>query len=309
MKGWENMELVILAAGMGSRFGGLKQIEPIDEYNNFIVDYSIYDAIEAGFDKVVFIIKKENYEIFKETIGNRIANKIKVSYVFQELDQLPSNIKLPLNRIKPWGTAHAVLAAKDEVSDSFVIINADDYYGKDAYKVAFNYLKSLKATDVGKYANVAFEASKTLTENGSVKRGVCKIDEQGNLKEIIESSLETKDGKIIATPLDEAKDSFIIANNQLVSMNMFIFTKDIFKHLEERFSYYYQKSNDPLKFEYLIPEVVSDLMNENLASVKVLKTTSTWLGVTYYQDKELVYKSLKVLVDKGFYKKGLWTEN
>ncbi len=300
------MDLVILAAGMGSRFGGLKQIEPIDDYNNFIIDYSIYDAIEAGFDKVVFIIKKENYEIFKNTIGKRISSKIKTEYVFQDLYDVPNEIKVPKNRTKPWGTAHAILAAKNVVNSNFVIINADDYYGKDAFKVASEYIKSLSPNAKGQYANVAFEASKTLTENGSVKRGVCKTDKNGHLTQIIESSLEKNGDLIEAKPLDENIESFKIALNHLVSMNMFIFTLDIFAHLKDKFVTHYQNSNDSLSFEYLIPTVVSELIEENKATVKVLRTSATWLGVTYREDKENVCKSLKELVDSGQYKKGLW---
>lgn len=300
------MNLVILAAGLGSRFGGLKQIEPMDDYGNFIIDYSIYDAIEAGFDNVCFIIKEEILEDFKNTIGKRIENKIHVEYAFQK-NELPEGFVVPSDRVKPWGTGHAILSAGNVIDDSFVIINADDYYGKDAFKVAANYIRSLDKNAVGKYANVAFEAGKTITENGSVKRGVCFKDENGFLTNIIESSLvATDNNKIIATPLDETKKEFLIDADQLVSMNMFIFTKDIFKHLKEKFVTFLNEQEDMKSCEYLIPTVVADLIDEKQATVEVLSTTSTWYGVTYYQDKDSVYNALKKMTDEGKYKKGLW---
>ena len=302
------MELVILAAGMGSRFGGLKQIEPIDEYNNFIIDYSIYDAIEAGFDCVTFIIKKEIYEDFKETIGKRVENKIKTKYAFQELDDLPTGFILPSNRKKPWGTAHAILAAKDVIEDNFIIINADDYYGKDAFKVAAKYLKSLKETDTGKYANVVYQVKNTITENGSVKRGLCLVDDNNNFKEMIESDIEKdSNGQIIATSLDNPNRKFVLQGNEPVSMNMFVFTKDILTYLNDRFiTFLNANSNNIFSCEYLIPTVVSELFAEGKVTLSLLDTNSIWYGVTYKQDKQEVVNALKALVDDNQYIKGLW---
>lgn len=301
------MELVILAAGMGSRFGGLKQIEPIDEYNNFIIDYSIYDAIEAGFDCVTFIIKKEMYADFKKTIGKRIESKIKVKYAFQELDDLPEGFTLPINRNKPWGTAHAILAARHVIEDNFIIINADDYYGKDAYKVAANYLRNLKETDTGKYANVVYQVKNTITENGSVKRGLCLVDDNNNFKEMVESSIEKNvDGIIEAVALDDKNRKFILNGSEPVSMNMFVFTKDILNHLENKFITFLKNNINDNSSEYLIPTVVSELFNENKASLTLLNTSSIWYGVTYKEDKKEVVNALKELVDNKQYTLGLW---
>ena len=304
----KDITLVILAAGMGSRFGGLKQIEPIDEYNNFIIDYSIYDAIEAGFDCVTFIIKEENYIDFKESIGKRIESKIKTKYAFQKVEDIPTSFKLSVNRSKPWGTAHAILAARNIIEDNFVIINADDYYGKDAFKVAANYLRSLSKHDSGKYANVVYQVQNTITENGSVKRGLCLTGETGEFKEMVESSIERNDNnQIIATSLDNPNRIFILKGNEPVSMNMFIFTKDILSHLENRFlDFLNQNIDNQLSCEYLIPTVVSELFEEHKVTLTLLDTTSIWYGVTYKEDKEEVVSSLKELVNKALYTKGLW---
>ena len=302
------MELVILAAGLGSRFGGLKQVEPMDEYGNFIIDYSIYDAIEAGFDSVTFIIKEEMYEDFKNSIGKRVESKIKTKYAFQRLTDLPEGYVCPINRSKPWGTAHALLAAKDVVEDNFIIINADDYYGKDAYKVAANYLKKLDKDACGQYANVVYEVSNTMTENGSVKRGVCLSDENGNFKEMVESSIEKVNGQIIATALEDENRKLILDKHQAVSMNMFVFTKDIFEKLESKFPAFLDDNADNfLSCEYLIPSVVSTLFIENQITLKLLSTSSIWYGVTYQNDKDFVVSSLKELVDEGKYQIGLWS--
>ncbi len=225
------MDLVILAAGMGSRFGGLKQIQPIDKYENFIIDYSIYDAIEAGFDRVIFIIKEENLDIFRQTVGKRIESKIKVEYVFQKLDLLPKGYTIPADRIKPLGTAQALLAAKDIVSDTFAIINADDFYGKESFMIAADYLRSVKGTK-GQYSNVAYYVANTMTENGAVKRGVLSYDKNNLLTGLVESNVEHKDGKVLMTPLDETIPSKYITKDTLVSMNLFCFTKDIMDYLE-----------------------------------------------------------------------------
>lgn len=296
------MTLVIMAAGMGSRFGGLKQIEPIDNNGNFIIDYSIYDAIKCGFDKVVFIIKKENYDIFRETVGSRIESKVKVEYVFQELDNLPNGYKVPDTRVKPWGTAHAILCCKDVVKENFVIINSDDFYGYDAYKTISTYLKN-KTND--NYAMVGYTASNTLTENGSVKRGICQIKDN-HLEKITESSVERKDGKIIATPLDN-EEPFTIKEDTIVSMNMFAFTPKIFTYIEEHFAEFLEKSKDNIdKCEYLIPDVVFEQIKKGMVQVDALKTTARWYGITYKEDKEQLVKSINDLVQDGMYPANLW---
>lgn len=292
------MELVIMAAGMGSRFGGLKQVEAIDENGNFIIDYSIFDAKKVGFNKVVFIIKEENYELFRNTIGKRIEDKIAVDYVFQKgLSLLPS-------RIKPWGTAHAIMSCKDIVKENFAIINADDFYGFDAFKTASDYLKNLDKNSTH-FALVGYQAINTITENGATKRGVCKL-ENNFLTEIVESSLELKENKIYATPLDSNKTA-IIAPETVVSMNMFCFTPKIFDFLIENFPNFLEKNKNNLeKCEYLIPEVVDNLIKENKADVKVLSTSAVWHGVTYKEDKPKVVAEIKKLVNNNNYPNNLW---
>lgn len=301
------MDLVILAAGMGSRFGGLKQIEPIDEEGNFIIDYSIYDAKKAGFDKVIFIIKEENLEIFKNTIGKRVEDKIETHYVFQKLSLLPEGYSLPKGRVKPLGTAQAILACKDVVgNDSFVMINSDDFYGRDAFEVAAKFLRSLPEGSKNAYANIGYYAKNTMTENGSVKRGVLVMDENNHLVELIESKLEHEDGKIAATPLEGGSKHYIPADS-LVSMNMFCFTSDIMAHIEEGFVPFLEANKDHLDdCEYLLPTLVSDVMKEKGVKVAVLGTSAVWYGVTYREDKPEVVASIKALVDHGEYPSPLW---
>ncbi len=297
------MTLVIMAAGMGSRFGGLKQIEPIDEYGNFIIDYSIYDAIQEGFTKVVFIIKKENYDIFRETVGARVEKYIDVEYAFQELDVLPDGYSVPEGRVKPWGTGHAILCVKDLVHENFAIINSDDFYGRDAYKVIAGFLKNNH--DQNKYAMVGYKVKNTLTENGSVKRGVCQA-ENGYLTKLIESSIERVDGKLLATPLDGG-ESFTVDGDELVSMNMFGFTPKIFDKLTRDFPKFLDDNKDNMeKCEYLIPRLVFEQIRDKEASVEVLKTDAVWQGVTYREDKDKVVRELKALVDNGEYPEGVW---
>lgn len=295
------MELVIMAAGMGSRFGGLKQIEPIHKNGEFIIDYSIYDAIRYGFDKVVFIIKKENYEIFKSTIGNRISNKITVEYVFQSNDNVP--FELPKDRVKPLGTAHAILCCKDVVKDDFLVINSDDFYGSDAFRVASEYLKSKHESN--EFGMVGYMVGNTLTENGSVKRGVCE-EKDGYVTNLVESSVEKINDKIIASPLD-GKDSFEVNDNTLVSMNMFMFTPKIFELLENEFLEFYKNNvNNLLKCEYLIPEVVCNNIKKNNITFKAFKTSSRWMGVTYKEDKESIVEGINSLIENGEYPDKLW---
>ena len=299
------MQLVILAAGMGSRFGGLKQMEPMDDAGNFLLDYSVYDAKRAGFDSVVFIIKKDFYEAFKDSIGKRVEKIIKVDYAFQDLNDLPEGFKCPANREKPWGTAHAILAARDLIKEDFIIINGDDFYGYDAYKVAADYLRSLPKDSEGKYANVAFKVSNTMTENGSVKRGVLFQDASGNLERLVESKIERINGKIMAAPLDGSKE-FEVGEDTLVSMNLFAFNKDLIAHLKEMFPLWLKENINVEKSEFLIPTVIDELVNQGKATMKVLNTDSVWFGVTYKEDKPGVVKALKELVNKGVYKAGLY---
>ena len=298
----KELTLVILAAGMGSRFGGLKQVEPIGPNGEFIIDYSIYDAIQAGFSKVVFIIKEENYDLFRETVGKRIENKIKVEYVFQDVNNVPFGVVVPDNRIKPWGTAHAVLSAALSVSTNFAMINSDDFYGRDAYFKMKEFFDS--SIDPNGYSMVAFRVANTMTENGSVKRGVCESCD-GYLTNIIESSIEKVDGKIMATPLD-GRESFEVKPNDLVSMNFLGFTPLMFDTLKKGLSKFFEDNKDNLeKCEYLIPDVLFEEIN-NGKTVKILESTDKWLGVTYKEDKEFVVSELKSLIDKGVYPYDLW---
>ena len=299
------MQLVIMAAGMGSRFGGLKQMEPMDEANNFLLDYSIYDAKRAGFSSVVFIIKKEFYEAFRDTIGKRAEKIIKVEYAFQDLNDLPEGFKCPEGREKPWGTAHAIYAARDLIKEDFIVINGDDFYGKETYEVAYNYLNSLPKDSKGKYAIVAFEAKNTMTENGAVKRGVAFEDKDGNLEKLIESSIYRKGDMIACEPLDGTAP-FEVKPSQLVSMNLFAFNKDLIGELKEKFPRWLKDNINVPKSEFLIPTVVDELVHENKATVRLLSTPSVWFGVTYKEDKPGVVKALKELVDKGVYKPGLY---
>lgn len=298
----KDLTLVILAAGMGSRFGGLKQIEPIGPNGEFIIDYSIFDAVRAGFTKVVFVIKEENYDIFRETIGKRVENIIDVSYVFQKIDDLPEGYTLPADRVKPWGTAQAVLACQDAVKGNFVMINSDDFYGKTAYMKIKEFFD--KENDDNVYTMVGFRVINTMTENGSVKRGVCE-EENGYLTNIIESSIEKVDGKIIASPLS-GETPFEVSGNDLVSMNFFGFTDKIFTTLKNGFPKFLDANKaDLLKCEYLIPDVVfSEIKTDK--KVVVLESFDRWLGVTYKEDKEYVVSEIKNLIDKGEYPNNLW---
>lgn len=298
------MQLVILAAGMGSRFGGLKQMEKMDEAGNFLLDYSIYDAKRAGFSSVVFIIKKAFYEDFKNSIGKRVEKLIKVDYAFQELDDLPEGFKVPADREKPWGTAHAIYAARDLIKEDFIIINGDDFYGKETYEVAYKYLASLPRGSKGKYANVAFNVSNTMTENGSVKRGVA-FSKDGYLTKLVESTIEKINGEIVCKPLDGSSE-FTVPPTQLVSMNLFCFNLDLMEHLRTRFPVWLKENINVPKSEFLIPTVVDELVHEGKASLKLLETSSVWFGVTYKEDKPGVVKALKALVNKGEYKEGLY---
>lgn len=297
--------LVILAAGMGSRFGGLKQMEPLGPNGEFIIDYSIYDAVRNGFNKIVFIIKEENHQIFLDTIGKRIENKmkeknIKVEYVFQDTKNIENRAELPKDRVKPYGTGHAVLCTRDVVHEPFIIINADDFYGNDAFRVLAEYIDNLTTNEIGL---VGFDVKNTLTENGSVKRGIC-ILEDGKFKQIKESRIEQENGKIVAYPLN-GEPSFEITDEYRASMNMNSFYPEFFDYIDMKMDEFL-KTADLEKDEFLIPEVFSDANNDGTTKVNIINTTSKWVGVTYKEDRDSVIQYIQKLVDNGEYPNDLW---
>jgi len=296
------MQLLIMAAGMGSRFGGLKQIEPMGPNDEFIIDYSIYDAVKAGFSKVVFIIKKENEEVFKETIGKRVEGHIPVDYVFQEMNDIPEWVNIPEGRVKPWGTAQAIYAARDAITEPFLVINSDDFYGRDAFMTAKKYIEETGSKD---YSTICYEARKTMTENGSVKRGV--VESEGDLlKSITESKLELIDGTILASPLD-GSEPFKIEDSHLVAVNLFTFDLSIFPFLKERMGTFFKENENTLDTcEFLIPVEIGKAVERGKKEVKVLRTTAKWQGVTYKEDTPKVKEAIKTLVLKGDYPNNLW---
>lgn len=301
----KDITLVILAAGMGSRFGGLKQIEPMGPNGEFIIDYSVYDAIKAGFNKIVFLIKRENYDLFKETIEARVEPYIKTEYAFQELNNLPLGYTLPSDRVKPLGTAHAVLCCKEKVHENFAMINSDDFYGRDAFIKAYEYLSKVDESS-SEYGMIGYKVANTLTENGSVKRGVCNVDNNGYLTNLTESKVERVNNEIIASPLDGSK-AFTVKDDDTVSMNFLLFTPSIFNYIEEGFPEFFDNNKDNLlTAEYLIPDVLSNLIKNNKASTKVIPTSANWYGVTYKEDTPGVKKAIQNLVDNHEYNDNLW---
>ena len=298
------MTLVIMAAGMGSRFGGLKQIEPIDEYGNFIIDYSIYDAIKVGFKKVVFIIKKENYDIFRETVGKRVENLIEVEYVFQELDKLPEGYSVPEGRVKPWGTAHAILCCKDVVKEPFGIINADDYYGVESFKTLHDFLVNC---DSNTLTMVGFTLDKTLSDNGSVSRGICEVKD-GYLMDVVERKQIEKHGDVVEY-LDGDKWVKTDAKG-LASMNMWGFVPEFFDYVEKEFKLFLDEelNVNPLKCECYIPTIVDHAIKDGSYKTLMLSSDEKWYGVTYAEDKESVKAGIKSLLDSDKYPDVLWNE-
>ena len=298
----KDLTLLIMAAGMGSRFGGLKQIEPVGPNGEFIIDYSIYDAVRAGFNKVVFIIKEENYELFKETIGSRVEKQIQVDYAFQRQTDIPEGYD-PGDRTKPWGTSHAILSAKDKVKGDFLVLNADDFYGSDAFMQA---AKFFSEDHPNEYAIIGYKIKNTLTENGAVKRGVC-ASKDGFLTKLIESSVEEKDGHIIASPLD-GSEPFEIKADDPVSMNMFCFRDDLFPYLQDHLVEFFEKNkNDLSKCEYLIPDSVYNSVKEGRVKVRMIPNTAKWQGITYKEDKERLVNDIQALIDAGEYPNSLWS--
>lgn len=303
--------LVIMAAGMGSRYGGLKQIDPIDEHGNLIIDFSIYDAVAAGFEKVIFLIKKSIEKDFREQIGSRMEKHVETAYVYQELDRLPAGYKCPEGRVKPWGTGHAVLCCAEEIGDApFAVINADDYYGKSAFQTIFDQLSHMEDDDKYHYTMVGYELYKTLTDYGHVARGVCTVDESGMLREIVERTRIEKHGDLAEYTEDDGAGWTALPEETIVSMNLWGFTPSILKELENRFSSFLDRNLDsnPLKSEYFLPFVVDQLVREGRADVKVLHSADNWYGVTYKEDKERVVKAVRAFREAGLYPERLWEE-
>lgn len=300
----KNKTLLIMAAGLGSRFGGLKQVEPVGPSGEFLIDYSIYDAIKNGFNKVIFVIKKENEQVFKQTIGKRINKFVNVEYVYQDINNLPNGYNVPERREKPWGTAHAILCAKEQINEPFVTINADDFYGNDAYKIASEYIDN---AELNSFCIVGYKAVNTLSENGSVKRGILKLNNLGKLDEIKECSVLKTNDLIVANPLDKT-ESFTLDNNHLVSMNMLIFNKSIFEYLEKYFQIFLNSEGKELESEFLIPDVLFKVKQDKYADIDIILTKAKWYGLTYKDDKEIVVQAIKQMIEKGIYPKSLWNK-
>lgn len=302
--------LVIMAAGMGSRYGGLKQIDPVDKEGHIIMDFSIFDARKAGFEKVIFIIKKENEKDFRESIGDRMSKIMEVDYAFQELTNLPEGFEVPEGRVKPFGTGHAILSCIDKIDGPFAVINADDYYGSHAFSAIYQYLSTHEDDDKYRYTMVGYVLGNTLTENGHVARGVCETDEHGYLTGIQERTHIEKRGNGAAYTEDDGATFTDIPIDSIVSMNMWGFTASILKELKERFPLFLKENlkKNPLKCEYFLPSVVGELLEEGKATVEVLKSEDKWYGVTYKEDKPVVVAAIQKLKDEGKYPQKLWEE-
>ncbi len=297
--------LIIMAAGMGSRYGGLKQMDPMDSQGHILMDFSIYDAVQAGFEEVLFVIKKENEKIFRECVGERTSKKVKVGYVFQELDCLPAGLDVPEGRVKPWGTGHAVLCCKEAVRGPFAVINADDYYGPEAFRLIYQYLTEYPGERDGRYqyGMVGYMLGNTLTENGYVSRGVCTVSGDGFLEQIQERTrIEKRDGGA-AYSEDEGRTWEAIGMDSVVSMNLWGFHENFLQELERGFAEFLktEAQSNPLKVEYYLPSAVSALLGAGKADVRVLTTKERWYGVTYKEDKQTVVEAVKEKKKKGLY--------
>ncbi len=296
--------LLFLAAGMGSRYGGLKQLDQFGPNGETLMEYSIYDGIKAGFEKIVFVIRRDFEEAFKKTYIDKIKDKIEVGYVFQELTALPRGFSVPEGREKPWGTGHAIMAAKDRIDDPFAVVNADDFYGREAYQVIHDFLANLDKYDSTTYTIIGYPLPKTLSDHGHVSRGVCEIDLDGYLIKLTErlKIAREKDGIYY----HEDGKSFLLRENTPVSMNLMGFDPTFFDHLERYFTDFLKESIDDLKSEYLLPTIVNKLAVTNQVKVKVLKTDAQWFGITYQEDRPIVIKKIKDMVDNGVYPLNLW---
>ena len=295
--------LLILAAGMGSRFGGLKQVEPVGPNGEAIIDYTIYDAIRAGFGKVVFIIRESFADAFREKFDAKLKGKIEVEYVYQELDNLPAGFSLPEGREKPWGTGHAILVAKDAINEPFCALNADDFYGKKAYQVMADFLTS--SPNENEYSMVGYQLNKTLSDFGSVSRGLCDVDENDLLVKIVETTKIFKKGDAVISMEDDGRET-LLTGTESASMNIWGFKPSLFATLEEKFTEFLKTEINKPKSEIYIPSVVFEIIQEGKGTVKVLKADSPWFGVTYQDDKPLVVNKINQLIEAGEYPHKLW---
>jgi len=292
----KNMTLLVMAAGMGSRYGGLKQLDSIGPNGETIIDYSVYDAMKSGFNKVVFIIRKEFESEFKSLVTNKYAGKIDVEFAFQELNHLPAGFSVPEGREKPWGTGHAILTAADRIDEPFIVINGDDYYGRESFQVVADYYQK-----GGKeFSMVAFRLDKTLSTFGGVTRGLCTIEE-GKLSAVVETENLRKKENGVSSERD-----IVLDGSEPVSMNMWGFTPVLFEYLRENFVEFLQKEGLELKSEYLIPSVINDLIQTNRETVHILRSNSQWFGVTYKEDKQHVQREIRILIDAEIYPKKLF---
>jgi len=294
--------LLILAAGMGSRYGGLKQIEPVGPYGETILEYSVFDAIRAGFGKVVFVIRESFAEDFKARFESKLAGKIKIEYVYQEIGKLPEGFKLPEGREKPWGTGHAVLMAKNVIKEPFAAINADDFYGAEAYQVVADYLKQLVTPD--KYAMVGYRLNNTLSEFGTVSRGICVTDSSNHLTKITETHKIRREGSLILC--ESEKQEVELTGKETVSMNFWGFHPSIFINIENQFIDFLKENINQARSEFYIPFVVFEMIQKSQISVEVLTADSPWFGVTYQQDKPYVIEQIQKLTNQGIYPERLW---
>ncbi|MDE6589481.1 MAG: NTP transferase domain-containing protein [Oscillospiraceae bacterium] len=300
--------LVIMAAGMGSRYGGMKQLDPVGSHGQLIIDYSIYDAHRAGFDTVIFVIKEENEADFRACIGDRVSKVMDVKYAFQRKDDLPEGYRVPEGRVKPWGTAQAALAARELIHGPFAIINADDYYGPEAYRLIYDHLCTHPDGDLYEYAMVGYLLKNTVTENGSVARGVCAVDSRGVLQTIVERTTVEKDGDNARFTEDGGKNWAPLPGDTTVSMNMWGFTHSFLDEAQARFPAFLDKAlaENPLKGEYFLPSVVEQLIRDGKARVRVLLSRDKWYGVTYREDKPTVVAAIADKTSAGLYPDQLW---
>jgi UTP-glucose-1-phosphate uridylyltransferase len=299
--------LLILAAGMGSRYGGMKQVDPFGPSGETITDYSIYDALRAGFDRFVFVISPRMEEEFRTSYIKKFPSHLRVDYVTQSITDIPEGFSLPEERVKPWGTAHAVLMARDAIREPFAVINADDYYGRESYRIMHDFLVRTTGEVPGQYCMVGFELQKTVSEHGSVARGICQVNDRGFLQEITErTKVYLKKGRIVYEEGDGSVHP--LDPMDTVSMNLFGFTPDFFSHIEEIFSDFLRDNLHNPKAELFIPLVVDRLINSGQARMSVLQTPDAWFGVTYQEDKPKVLKAIRQLVDSGDYPESLWSQ-